>query len=346
MKTAVSLIAAPLLTLGVLLSPLSALAQDTEAEKTIEERREEARVERLWNMSWRQFAPFYVEYEGDFISVPNYDRRSPSSTGQSISAHRSDSAWEQEYTDERGNKTSRKLVKPEEEAFAAVALIPKVEPGQYGYIHSGNIESITDDKTVELEEVWLVDTDAVKEEKQELKEKLWGELLGDIDDAIRDRDRRNWKRNRGDGVLTRRNAENEAIDWGFESREAAARRQRDSVYARYTWVVKGFATGALKEDARWPSENAKADGLQLVIVKVEDRTVTALPAATIGKGITELQFIDYLISRDLNKAKFVEMVSEAKRESRTGYVELVLAQLEGGKLPSRDAGNDEIKLAD
>lgn len=318
-------------------------AQAADEEKSVEERREEARVERLWNLNWRTLAPYFIEYDGAFICVPGYERSKPSSVGQSISDYRSSSTWTQTYEDERGKEQSRKLTKPEEEAFAAVALIPEVEVGQYGYILSGEIEEIVDDKTVELGNIWLVDADAVREEKQELKKELWGEVLEDIEDAIRDR-----RRNRRSKFHDRRLIENEAIDWGYEVREEAISRQRDRAFSSYTWVVKGYATGNLKEDARWPSARAKDPGLQLIVVEVDGRTVTTVPAASLRKGITELQFLDYLQSREIKKADFVEMVTEAKREHRSEYVAHVLAKLTGNASPvTHEQGvNDEVQLAE
>lgn len=334
-----------LLTVGVLVP--TTLAEDTQAENSLEERREEARVERLWNLNWRAFVNSFVEHEGEYICVPGYERDLPSSTGQSISDYRSKSVWQQTFKDERGEQQTRKLTKPEADAFAAVAMIPEIEVGQYGYIHSGQIEDIIDGKTVQLEDIWLVDSEAVNEEKKELKEKLWGQVLEDIEDAIRDRARK-----RG-GKSSRRLAENEAIDWGFESREQAIRRQRDSVFTRYDWVVKGFATDRLKEDARWPSAKSKEPGLQLIIVSVEDRAVTAVPAASLRKGITELQFIDYLQTKEMNKAAFIELVTEAKREHRGEYVAHVLAALTGEESPvakddedGEGGFNNEVELAD
>ncbi|MEM9345052.1 MAG: hypothetical protein AAGB26_00415 [Planctomycetota bacterium] len=315
------------------------LAQDEEL--SVEERREQARIERLWNLNWRTFAPFFVEHNDAFVCVPTYDRSKPSSLGKTVSEYRSETAWQQEFKDERGKEQKRKLIKPEEDAFAAVALIPEVEVGQYGYIRSGMVESIIDDKTVELEDIWLVDSDAVRDEKKEMKEELWGQVLEDIEDAIRDRDRNRRSR------TSRRMAENDALDWGFEAREEAASRQRDGVFSRHTWVVKGFSTRNLNEDARWPSANAKGDGLQLIIVEVSERTITAVPAASLRKGITELQFIDYLQSRQMNKAEFVEAVTEAKREHRSDYVKHVLATLTGEASPTpKEAINNEVELAD
>ncbi len=319
-----------------------ATALETEDDKALEERREEARIERLWVLNWRTFAPSFLEHDGKFICVPGYERSKPSSLGQTTSEYRSASQWTQTYDDERGKEVSRKLTKPEEEAFVAVAMIPQVKVGQYGYIHSGIIKEIVDDKTVELEDIWLVDAGALREEKQKLKVELWGEVLKDVEDAIRDR-----KGKRKSKFHDRRMIENDAIDWGYEVREEASDRQRDSVFSRYAWVVQGYATGNLKENARWPSENAKAPGLQLIVVEVKDRTVTAVPAATLSKGITELQFIDYLRSRDMNKAAFVELVTEAKREHRGDYVAHVLADITGNAITKAPEDvNNEVELAE
>lgn len=339
MNNLVQHLAAALL-LSATLAPLS-FAQVTDEDKSIEQRREEARIERLWNLNWRTFTTSFLEHDGRFIPVPGYERSKPSSIGQSISDYRSESQWTQTFEDDRGKETTRKLTKPEEEAFAAVALIPKVEVGQYGYIHSGEIDKIIDDKTLELQDIWLVDAEAVRSEKQNVRKELWGEVLEDIEDAIRNR------RDRRANRTSRRLAENEAVDWAYAVREAAAERQRDPAFSRYTWVVQGFATGKLKEDARWPSANAREPGLQLIVVEVKDRTVTAVPAAALRKGITELQFIDYLQSRDMNKADFVELVTQAKREHRADYVAHVLAALTGNTPPNADNdNNNEVELAD
>lgn len=325
----------------MVLSVTPALGQAEGDEKTIEQRREEARIERLWNLNWRTFAPYFIMHDGQFICVQGYDRNKPSSIGQSVSEYRSESVWVQTYEDERGKEQTRKLTKPEEDAFAAVALLPKVEVGQYGYIHSGQVDRIIDGSTVELKDIWLVDAEAIRTEKRELVEQLWGQVIEDIRDALRDN-----RRNRRGDLRDRRLIENEAIDWGFEAREAAIERQRDSRFARYTWLVKGFSTDKLKADARWPSSSSREKGLQLIVVAVEDRTVTAVPAATLREGITELQFIDYLQSRDMNKAAFIDLVNEAKREARNEYVGYVLARLTGQALPAGgDDVNNEVELA-
>lgn len=329
---------------GTLLLGQPAFAQDDSAGPSLEEQREAARIDRLWNRMWREAAPFYIEHDGGFVCVPGYDRRLPSSAGISFDDYREQSAWDQEYTDERGREQTRRLVKPEEEAMAAVGSIPEVAVGQYGYIHSGNIERIVDDSTLILEDIWLLDAEAAEEEKKELKADVLAGIGEDIEGAIRNRGR-NERRNRGDGILRRRAAENESIDWAFEERTAAARRQRGRAFSRYAWEVVGYRTNRLAEDARWPSGRAAEEGLQLIIVEVSGTNVTAVPASALGRGLTEVQFLDCLAERGLTKAQFVEMVTEAKRASRNDYMDIVIAQLEGEESPA-EGGNDTVELAD
>lgn len=335
---------------GALFLGQPAAAQGDASGPTLEEQREAARIDRLWNRMWREAAPFYIEHDGGFVCVPGFDRRLPSSLGVSFADYREQSVWDQEYTDERGREQTRRLVKPEEEAMAAVGSIPEVAVGQYGYIHSGNIQRIIDDSTLILEDIWLLDAAAAEEEKKELKAAVVTGIAEDVEGAIRDRGR-DARRNRGDGIIRRRAAENESIDWAFEERTDAARRQRGRAFSRFEWEVVGYRTNRLAEDARWPAGRAAEEGLQVIIVAVSGNSVTAVPIDALGRGLTEIQFLDCLAERGLTKAEYVEMVTEAKRASRTDYMDIVIAQLEGEDSPVADetrdeGGNDTVELAD
>ncbi len=326
-------------------------AEDVADTATTEAKREQARIDRLWNMEWRRIVPYYVKHDGRYVCVPDYDKRLPSSVGLSEAEYKKQSVLKQEYKDERGKERTRTQTKPSEEVKAAVQMIPEVAVGQYGYIHSGNIERIVDDKTAELEDVWLLDAEAMQEDKKAFREKVMQGLMDDIEDALVDRGRSE-RRNRGDGILERRRAENEAIEWAFADREAAADRQRGRAFARSTWRVIGYKTDRLTEDARWPAGKAAEEGIQLVIVDVTGSTVTAIPATSVGKGLTVLDALNLLEERGVTKAEFVEMVTEAKREARADYIPVVLAQLEGleagdALATDEDAGpNDAVELAE
>lgn len=333
----------------------SASAQASDDTPSLEDRREQARIDRLWSRSWREFAGYYVKHDERFICVPSYDKRLPSSTGKTTREYQQDSAKEQEYTDDRGKERTRTLTKPDDEARAAVELLPQVAVGQYGTIHSGLVQTIADDKSLILEEIWLLDAQAARDAKQKLKDNLRENFAEDIEDAFRDRGRE-LRRNRGDGILRRRGAENESIDWGFEDRLSAADRQRDRVFTRYQWNVIGYRTEKLSEDERWPTGKAAEKGLQLVIVEVDGSSVTAVPTATIGKDISELDFLDLLDQREMTKTQFVELLTQAKRAARNDYARVVLAKLEGLEsdialeddqdADEDEGGNDVVELAD
>lgn len=334
------------------LSLLSSGAQAQSAQDAIDDaKREQARIDRLWVRAWRDFAPFYVKHDGQFIYVPGYDKRLPSSVGMTERDYQQKEKLEQEYTDERGKEQKRTLTKSEEEARAAVALLPEVAVGKYGYIHSGKIAEIADDKTLMLEDLWLLDAQAVGAAKAEREKQMQQDAADTIEQALRDRGR-DFRRDRGDGFWTRQRREREEIDWQFAQRMAAADRQGERVFSRYQWKVIGYRTDPLVKDERWPAGKAAEAGLQLVIVSIQGDTVTALPTAMIGKDITELDFLNLLEARSITKNQFVELVSEAKRTARGDYMAVVLARLEGLELPEglaaepEDARNDVVELAD
>lgn len=335
--------------LGAAAEPLSSGVDPN----SIEARREQARVDRLWNLAWRNFASQYIEHDERFICVTNYDPKMPSSTGQSLNAYREKNVLEQTYRDERGRDQVRKIAKPSEEAHAAVALLPEVEPGQYGYIHSGEIADIVDGKTLIMEDVWLVDEEAIEDDRDDkldlVVEDVKEDIAEAIDRAVRRRNAHELRRERGE--------EFSALKWYFEDRDSAISRQREREFSRYEWQIVGFRTDRLAENKRWPSGRAAEQGLQLVIVEVKerDRTVTAVPVAAIGRGINELQFLEALEQRQITKPQFVEMVNDAKRQTndKDEVVAIVLDQLEGKTplAPEEDADeeapiNEAVELAD
>lgn len=332
----------------------SVAAQDAAPDPdSPEAKREQARIDRVWNLEWRRIAAFYVKHDRQLIYVPGYDRRLPSSAGITPQAYQKENTLEQEYTDERGKERTRTLTKPDEDAVAAANALAEVAPGQYGYIHSGHIERIADDKTVELEDIWLLDAEAMSEEKEKLKEEARKRFAEDVEDSFRDAFRGRGGRREGGGVWRRRTAELESIDWAFEDREAAASRQRGRAFSSYTWRIVGYKTTNLTADARWPAGKAAEKGLQLVVAEVDGDTVIAYPAATVGRDITVLDMLNHLEARGMTTAQFVDMVTEAKRESREDYLAIVLAKLEGidpgfaeAKDEEKDVPNNEVELAE
>lgn len=327
-------IALALVVLTLLPTP-SARAQEPDAAEL-------ARIDRLWNRYWRELAPFYVKHGESFVCVPGYDRRLPSSTGTTATDYKRQTAREVTYKDENGRERTRTEVKPDEEALAATHALPAVEPGSYGHILSGKVREVVDSETVILEDIWLVDAAKLRDQKREAEEAARREAWSEVENRFRDL--RDGRRNRGDTIAEQAGELMEYINWCFEDREALAERQRDRALNRIPWRIIGYQTRTLTAGNRWPADQT----LQLVIISVTDNEVLAIPAAKIGAGLNELEFLDCLASRTITKAQFVELYTNAKRDYRDAHVPAILAAMEGWELaanPGNDGGG-EVKLAE
>lgn len=335
----------------------AAQADPAATPKGFDARQEEARVDRIWNMVWRDFAARYLQHDEAFIYIEGYSPRLPSSAGQSAREYQSSSAVVQVYKDAFGRDQERRMTKPLSEAEAAVKLLPKAEVGQYGYIHSVRIDQIVDGKTLLANDVWLVDAQAVKDERDAFMKEALDELNEDIRNQFKTRrERRKYARE----TKSRRDSEREAVNWIFKERLDTISRQNGRKFSSFTWKIVGYNTDKLIDNARWPAGAAAKKGLQVIIVGVdqEKKEVTAVPAAAIGNGLSELQFIDLIHAREFTKPQLVERVNEAKRatNNRNEVTAIVQAWLEGRAYEPPQAGkageakdrpiNDEVELAD
>ncbi|MEM1353534.1 MAG: hypothetical protein AAGC44_06775 [Planctomycetota bacterium] len=315
-------------------------AQELEAD-------EQARIDRLWNRYWREVAPFYVRHGDSFICVPGYDRRLPSSVGMTASAYQRDSAREVTYQEDNGRERTRTEVKPDQEAEAATKALPELEPGVYGHILSGVVKEVVDGETVILENIWLIDAEQMRQDKREAERTARQEAWSEVENRFRGI--RDGRRNRGDTVAEEAGDLLNYINWCFEDREDLASRQREAGFRRTPWRIIGFQTRTLTEGNRWPSNQS----LQLVILSVSRNEVVAIPAAKIGNGLNELEFLDCLASRTMTKAQFVDLYTEARREHRTAYLPAILSELEGIEFAAEEeddrqeqGGPGEVRLAD
>jgi len=319
-----------------LLSAPAAQAQEPDAAEL-------ARIDRLWNRYWRELAPFYVKQGESFVCVPGYDRRLPSSTGITAVDYKRQTAREVTFKDENGRDRTRTDVKPDDEALTATQALPAVDPGSYGHILSGKIREVVDSETVILEDIWLVDAAKLRDQKREAEETARREAWSEVENRFRDF--RDGRRNRGDTIAEQAGELMAYINWCFEDREALAERQRDRAFNRTPWRIIGYQTQTLTVGNRWPADQT----LQLVIISVTDNEVLAIPAAKIGTGLNELDFLDCLASRTITKSQFVEIYTNAKRDHRDAHVPAILAAMEGWELaanPVDGNGGGEVKLAD
>ena len=296
---------------------------------------EQARIDRLWNRYWREVAPFYVKHGESFVCVPGYDRRLPGSAGITAADYQRQTARAVEYKDENGRARTRTEVKPDAEAQAAVQALSPVEPGIYGHILSGSIKQIVDSETVILEDIWLVDAGQVRTDKAQAEQAARREAWGEVENRFRDF--RDGRRNRGDTIADEATDLMNYINFCFADREALAERQRDRLYSRTPWRIVGYQTRTLTAGNRWPADQT----LQLVILSVTNNEVLAIPAAKIGTGLSELEFLDMLASRTMTKAQFVDLYTQVRRDHRTDYLPVILAAMEGWEIDQQQGGDPD-----
>ncbi|XAL99916.1 hypothetical protein OT109_00745 [Phycisphaeraceae bacterium D3-23] len=328
--------------------PVLKLTQDTDP-----------RIDRTWVREWEDFAEFYVPYEDGYVCFPAYSRDRPSSTTTEVNDYIRRTAYEAEFKDELSRNRSIIISKPVEDAQAALWLLDDPQPGQYGYISTGAIESIVDGDEMILRSVLLLDGAMVTEARHEE-----GRTLSDrVRELAAGRNRRVDAAERQRAAREIREMLTEAQTYRFADRQAALERQREEDFRQLRWRIVGFNTERLVVEERWPQGNAARNGLHLAIISVEDGLVTAIPAALLERELTEVQFLEVIASRGYTKAEFVALINEMRREHRRDYIEHVVNRLEGldaeeGAQPAEDDEpeedepeedkpvNDNVELAD
>jgi len=340
--------------------PLPALAADAPVS--------DREVEALWTRHWREFAAHYVAFDGGFVQFPAMERGAANSSGIDAREYEKTNTHEMTYDDERGREKTQVLRKPKAETAAATRVLPALEPGAFGEVHSGKVAAVVDDATVRLTEVWLIDPDAVAEDREADREALRKEFWGDVEESIQ----RGWGgRSRiaggggggggggfggggGDGLggggggrsrIADKTFElRDAVDWRFEQRDKVLELQRRN--AGITLVLHGFKTSPMAQSQRWPSRG----GVGIAVVRTQAREgfagpeVHAIPLATARKGASETEFAAMLADRGLSRRDFVTLVQEARKINLRDYKPLVLPAIEnGGKLATARAADGDVE---
>jgi len=310
--------------------PLPALAADAPVS--------DREVEALWTRHWREFAAHYVAFDGGFVQFPAMERGAANSSGIDAREYEKTNTHEMTYDDERGREKTQVLRKPKAETAAATRVLPALEPGAFGEVHSGKVAAVVDDATVRLTEVWLIDPDAVAEDREADREALRKEFWGDVEESIR----RGWG---GRSRIADKTFElRDAVDWRFEQRDKVLELQRRN--AGITLVLHGFKTSPMAQSQRWPSRG----GVGIAVVRTQAREgfagpeVHAIPLATARKGASETEFAAMLADRGLSRRDFVTLVQEARKINLRDYKPLVLPAIEnGGKLATARAADGDVE---
>lgn len=315
-----------LIVLTLLLAPAWPGRADDPAAEAQRQRRQ-----RLWDQHWREFAAHYLSHGEALVCFPAWDRAHANSSGQSARDYAKQSARKFTVRDDKGRDVEKLMVKPQPEIDAATRLLPSIEPGSYGTIHSGMIASIEGPDALVLREVWLVDARQVREDKARALEELRRQSWREAEDALRDRDRR------GPSIVDRHFRGRDLVDWQFEEREAAIDRQLRSVMT--SWRISGFDTSSLTQAKRWPAGDK---GIEIAVVAVDAGTVVAVPASRLGRGVSEAQFRAGLEQRGYTVERFVDLIVEQKRQAGLKYKQAVLAMIEGLDRPPANADVREV----
>ncbi|MFI4861926.1 MAG: hypothetical protein ACIAXF_14740 [Phycisphaerales bacterium JB063] len=245
-----------------------------------------------------------------------------------------------------------------EDAQAALWLLDDPQPGSYGYISTGAIETIVDHDEMILRRVLLLDGAPVNQALREENQAINGRVV----ELAAGRNRRDDAAERRRAARDIRELLTEAMTYRFADRQAALDLQHTPGFRQLRWRIIGYSTDRLVVEERWPQGDAAHNGLHLAVVSVEEGVVTAIPVALLERDMTEIEFLEVIASRGYTKAQFVELIMQMRREHRRDYVEHVILHLEGLDSetqveadPSGDEGdpedgdgsvNDTVELAD
>ncbi|MEM6392225.1 MAG: hypothetical protein AAF797_05590 [Planctomycetota bacterium] len=253
-------------------------------------------IARPWNLNWKTFAVDGMVFENQYIVVPQFDRRYPSSAGLSLTAARR--LLTAEVGDTAHSAVLRRSYRPPvEELQHYVSTLPRLDVGQYGIIHSVEVEDVLGPTSMVVSELWLIDADAVRAAKTEEREAA---------------EKRGREIDRSEQELN------------FTVRDRLSRQQRDRKF-RGPFRLEGFATRGLSPGQRYRGPDLK--GMPVIIAYAElaknrfgrgrpRHVIIPVEAFVRRGGLTESQFADLLDDRGLTPESFLEALREARDADR------------------------------
>lgn len=269
----------------------------------------ESSVYRAWARNYRQFARYCGEFEGEFLVVPSYDRRTPSSRGLTI-ARATDELTE--TWRETINGISRNFMREpqREEVEAYATILPGVRTGTYGHLDSVEVVSILGPEEMLVTNLWLIDTDAVGEQYERDRRRARANDARDIDDQL-----------------------DELYRYRLELKE---RQEEDEVYEQ-THRLVGYETRGLAEGVRWAGP--EDEGLQVAVMRWEvpeadaedddsgrrrrgrsrqqdPRMVLINPGPVLRGPLDERAMVRLLDARGYTIASYVELMRDVRERVR------------------------------
>lgn len=279
----------------------------------------EKHVENIYRRYMPEFAAIYIPYQDNYVPFPKYDPRKDNSSGVDDREWLKKNIRQSVYYDRNDKRRLRPVAKVKPELEAVTRIIPDFHTGSYGYIHSGIVQRVEDDKLT-LSSIWLVDEQSIEEEQMEMRDEVYRRSSREF---AEESDRHYRERNY-DHVTEMRNDAIEEVDWQFEEREKLAERQERM--GNMQLVIEGIRTRDIRVGQRWPSDQRRATGF--AVVKIVSNRVHAVPVTELRRRLTPAQFEDMLSKRGFDKQKFADLILEARQQDAHNYQQLVIAELE------------------
>lgn len=248
---------------------------------------------RLWERHWRDYAQRCAIFEDEYLCCPNYNKRYPSSAGMTLREARQ--ALSQKVKVRSGNMVSTKTIHmPVEEAEAMIKPIPRLTPGQYGYLSSAKVDEVLDATSVVIEDVQLIDSKALALDYK--ADRANAKQADDSKEAI------------------------DILDHHYARRMDLADRQKHKSFKQAMIRLEGVSTRGLAEGQRW--DGPRKDGLHILIVRSEyyasgrrpRKRLVAVAVDQVRWGLDEMGFVAMLKQRGLDPAGFVALVMAQMKE--------------------------------
>lgn len=283
------------------------------------------RQARIWKQHWQTFARRYIIHDDRFVHFRGYESKYPSS--RHITADEAYDVLNAKWGSGLGRDLRRELAAIESQAVAMP--IPEMAVGQYGYIHSATIHRIYGDEFMRVRDVWLIDSDGVRERER-----------------------------RADARLSRvvgKGPANQQVNALHDAQNKLRKQQRSDIYYDGLLLV-GFNTLANAEGQRYKGPSGK--GVQIAVIgsglaprdEVDEddkemdekekkrrerergrKFLIAIPAERLENGLTEGEFIALLRYCQIKPSTFSDQMIEQLIKNRAGYEESMFEFIESNR---------------
>jgi hypothetical protein len=255
------------------------------------------RSQAVWSRYWQKAAANYIKFNGEYLCIRGYNERYPSSKGVTVNdLLRRDKGYVMRLRTRRGNTAEQRVSLSRAEAEALAMVLPELAVGNYGFIHSVEVERILGPTSMIVRSIWLVDAQAVYRARDDDRSRLMADYDG--------------------------SSASQLVDELYQNRIRLVDAQQQAVFSKEL-VLEGFPTDQLASGMRWrgPGEG----GLQIAILAVRDiqgngqtgrghrRMLVAAPVGRLRTGLNREEFDQLLAQRKMTHKDLVAVIDDASR---------------------------------